>query len=60
MSIFFLSLAVSVAFGLWELCSSKHSRRVSIDHPSKGLRRQEKSAAVRSELGSNDLAPVDV
>ncbi len=38
MNIFFLSLAVSVAFGLWELCSSKHSHHPAMDHPSKGRR----------------------
>lgn len=44
MSIFFLSLTVSVTFGLWELCSSgKHSHHPAMDHPSKGRRRSNHS-----------------
>ena len=36
MSIFFLSLSVSMVFGLWELCSGKKSRNLSHKHPSMG------------------------
>ena len=36
MSIFFLSLSVSMVFGLWELCSGKKSENVSHKHPCMG------------------------
>ena len=36
MSIFFLSLSVSMVFGLWELSSGKKSRNLSHKHPSMG------------------------
>ena len=36
MSIFFLSLSVSMVFGLWELCSGKKSENLSHKHPCMG------------------------
>ena len=36
MSIFFLSLSVSMVFGLWELSSGKKSEDLSHKHPSMG------------------------
>lgn len=36
MSIFFLSLSVSMVFGLWELCSGKKSTNLSHKHPCMG------------------------
>lgn len=36
MSIFFLSLSVSMVFGLWELSSGKKSENLSHKHPSMG------------------------
>jgi len=36
MSIFFLSLSVSMVFGLWELCSGKKSENLIHKHPCMG------------------------
>ena len=36
MSIFFLSLSVSMVFGLWELCSGKKSENLIDKHPCMG------------------------
>ena len=59
MSVFFLSLTVSAAFGLWELCSSKYSDHALINHPSKGLRCQKESPVAETEGAPNQLALAD-